>query len=60
MKPGSRTYTFSGNASHIKPVTMTLDIAPGETRYVQLDIIPPTEKEKEDMGDWLFCTQPTW
>jgi hypothetical protein len=55
VMPGRRSYTFSGHVSYMHPVTMTLDIAPGETRYVQLDGVTPTEAEKRAMGDWLAC-----
>ena len=55
VKPGRRTYLFSGNAAYVRPITKTLDIAPGETRYVQLDAVKPTEAEKLQMGDWLSC-----
>lgn len=55
VKPGRRSYTFSGHVSKMRPVTMTLNIAPGETRYVQLDGVTPTEAEKRAMGDWLAC-----
>lgn len=55
VKPGRRTYTFRGHMSYMKPITKTLDIAPGETRYVQIDIQRPTEEEKLAMGDWLSC-----
>jgi hypothetical protein len=55
VKPGRRSYTFSGHVSYMHPVSMTLNIAPGETRYVQLDGVTPTEAEKRAMGDWLAC-----
>jgi hypothetical protein len=55
VKPGRRSYTFSGHVSDMRPITMILDIAPGETRYVQIDVVKPTEEEKRRMGDWLSC-----
>lgn len=56
VSPGRRSYTFSGHTSYMRPITMTLDIAAGETRYVQIDGVTPTEAEKRSMGDWLQCT----
>jgi hypothetical protein len=53
VKPGRRTYHFSGHTTYMKPVTMTLDIAPGETRYVQLDMVKLTVEEQAQAGAWL-------
>ncbi len=60
VKPGRRTYSIIRlNCPVIKK---TLDIAPGETRYVQVDMIPYTEAQREGIresqaagGDWLPC-----
>jgi hypothetical protein len=60
VRPGRRTYQII--KSHCQTITKTLDIAPGETRYVQVDMIPYTEAQKEAKraaqaagGDWLSC-----
>ena len=61
VKPGRRTYLIEGSRWDVmKPITRTLDIAPGETRYIQIDIIKPTEEERVELlglmgGDWLGC-----
>ena len=62
VKPGRRTYIISRSPQGSQQVTKTLDIAPGETRYVQVDIVPLTKeqreairKEQEAGGDWLSC-----
>ena len=60
VKPGRRTYII--HRANCPPITKTLDIAPGETRYVQVDMIPYTKEERagiraaqEAAGDWLSC-----
>jgi hypothetical protein len=60
VKPGRRTYSII--RAHCPTITKTLDIAPGETRYVQVDMIPYTEAQRAGIreaqaagGDWLSC-----
>ena len=60
VKPGRRTYKIWRRYN--QPVMRTLDLAPGETRYVQVDVIPLTEAQKAAKraaqaagGDWLAC-----
>jgi hypothetical protein len=60
VKPGRRTYRI--RRRYHQEVTKVLDIAPGETRYVQVDLIPLTKEQKEAIrkaqeagGDWLSC-----
>jgi hypothetical protein len=60
VKPGRRTYKIWRR--YYQPIVLTLDIAPGETRYVQVDVIPLTEAQKAAKraaqaagGDWLAC-----
>ena len=62
VKPGRRTYIISRSPQGSQKVSKTLDIAPGETRYVQVDIVPLTKAQKEAIrreqeagGDWLSC-----
>ena len=59
VRPGRRTYRYHGDPHNTKPVTVTLDIAPGETRYVQIDLVGLTAKERRVIelsgSDWLSC-----
>ena len=62
VKPGRRTYIISRSPHGSQLVKKTLDIAPGETRYIQVDIVPLTPAQREEIrlkqeaaGDWLSC-----
>jgi hypothetical protein len=61
VKPGRRTYKIEGTRlGTMAPITRTLDIAPGETRYIQIDLVKPTEEQRRGIltaagGDWLAC-----
>ncbi len=58
VKPGRRQYRIY--ATDYKDIIRTLDIAPGETRYIQVDFVRMTEAERVtkfgiEGGDWLKC-----